>query len=434
MSRTIILLITILSVREVRSQWVLVPSGITDSLTAITAIDGAFYVAGVNGVFLRSFDGGNGFDAMSNTPTGPWNSFTHLTFFDDLEGFASNPEYPGALHRTTDGGQNWFPFSFGNGNTMLVEAINSNYAIICKGAPASLNSNGILTNENLVSLQYDLLSTCCPPSWQYDIVGIDTVGYFIGSIGWILTTIDRGNNIESGSFPESSYLVQVEHISGDTVVIRDIPGRVYFSYNRGLSWQTGQSTPGWGNSGMGWLNSELGFVFNDNGEMYNTINAGQSWTQTPTPTPEHLNDIHFINDQQGWAVGENGTIIASIDGGQSWFLEESGVNSDLLAIASDDQAVIIVGHDGIILRRDLTVSAPEITTASQIHVVVDRSARSIRVNSQLPVKALQVFDLTGREHSVTRLDEDFILPSSGLFICHIHLADGTSTSKRIVMP
>jgi len=158
-----------------------------------------------------------------------------------------------------------------------------------------------------------------------------------------------------------------------------------------------------------------------------------------TPSTEHLNDIHFINDQQGLAVGENGTILGTNDGGQSWFLENSGVTDHLSAIASDDQAVIIIGHNGTILRRDLTVAVPDVIDAYQISItVVDPIGKRLRISSELPIEIVQLLDVTGRllieEKANGTNSYSVSVPAGGIFVCTVRSGDGSQVSQRIFVP
>jgi photosystem II stability/assembly factor-like uncharacterized protein len=54
--------------------------------------------------------------------------------------------------------------------------------------------------------------------------------------------------------------------------------------------------------------------------------------QSPLPTGNYLNDVHFINENIGYAVGNNGTIIKTIDGGENWCTQQSEITTQLNSI------------------------------------------------------------------------------------------------------
>ena len=451
MSRAIILLISIYSILELRSQWVLVPSGVTDSLTAITAIDGAFYVAGGGGVFLRSFDAGNGFSPTQGY--GPPNCetwdpgeycFKKLSFHDQLVGYGSDTRPGCSALITYNGGESWQSLPLGFQGTWLLIAIDDTAATAFKGGAAlhfEYPSGLLLFEPHPI---YADLSILCPEgNIMCDYIlnsQLDTIMVSIGSYAWSLSSNDRISSIDHGAFTYSYYLRDAHVISRDTIIASDHNSRYLMTINNGLNWTPNMLFPnswnGQSRTAMDWQSIDTGFVCTDLGTLFRTTN-GQSWTQIPTPTTEHLNDIHFINDQQGWAVGENGTIIASIDGGQSWFLEESGVTEHLNAIASDDQAVIIIGHNGTLLRRDLTVSIPSGTTGSNTSIsVLDREG-NILVRSDTQIESVQLFDTMGRlliGSTANGTSIQIQSPVKGISICRVQLSDGRFVDRRIFIP
>src|SRR5687768_8846631 len=139
MSRIFLLSLFLINIASSIAQWVQVPSGVSDSLTAITAIDGAFYLAGGSGTFLRSYDGGNGFEQTGGyavPPECPFNPeaipyhFKHIFIHDMLTGYGSN--LAGCPAQVTyDGGSTWqTPPS--NGGSFIV-ATDDSAAIVFRG-------------------------------------------------------------------------------------------------------------------------------------------------------------------------------------------------------------------------------------------------------------------------------------------------------------
>ena len=52
--------------------------------------------------------------------------------------------------------------------------------------------------------------------------------------------------------------------------------------------------------------------------VFQTADAGRTWTASATGSNVPLRAIAFADDQHGWAAGDLGTILATADGGRTW--------------------------------------------------------------------------------------------------------------------
>lgn len=52
------------------------------------------------------------------------------------------------------------------------------------------------------------------------------------------------------------------------------------------------------------INSKIGFVVGYNGDIYKTINSGESWQKQNSETTLHLLSVYFINENIGFASGQ----------------------------------------------------------------------------------------------------------------------------------
>lgn len=65
------------------------------------------------------------------------------------------------------------------------------------------------------------------------------------------------------------------------------------------------------------LNDGLGWLVTDKGHLWQTTEAGRSWTELPKPPGEILR-VYFTDEKNGWAVGTKKSILETHDGGQHW--------------------------------------------------------------------------------------------------------------------
>lgn len=62
-----------------------------------------------------------------------------------------------------------------------------------------------------------------------------------------------------------------------------------------------------------------GWTFGENGAIYATRDAGETWSALHSPTRRLLLGGIFVDDDRGWIVGAGATIIQTSDGGDTWY-------------------------------------------------------------------------------------------------------------------
>lgn len=341
------------------AQWSVIPSGTTDSLTAITWVDDRFLIAGGDGVFLRSMDNGVSFAPTAGyTPGAAGNPFDHLLFYDSLSGYGTTPMTCCELQRTTDGGQTWTALGSSPASGPLVLPFNDSDLVVFRVGPGvAFSSTGQLAYEPLFPVVADIDSICnhiLSGGCDTTVSGDDTTIYTNSSWGWTLSSADRGATYHGGTFPYGYYPYTAQALGGDTIAYVDLAMQLRISTDAGLTWSQGHEVPSvgsWIDPGIHLLDTQTALAVDDGGQVELTHDAGASWQLVPTPTMADLKAVLFLDEFHVLSVGDAGTILVSSDGGQSWTEEESGTDVRLHALARSGDAVIAVGSDGTILRR-----------------------------------------------------------------------------------
>lgn len=354
----------------VDAQWRPIPSGTTDSLTAITWVDGRFMVAGSSLTFLRSLDNGLTFTATGGYAPGYDESpFTHLSFHDSLVGFGTSTLACCMMQSTTDGGITWNEVFPNDDYVRMRLALNSTDQIIFKsGGGLRFGADGRLLQETDMVVLAEIDSVCPVPDFgdcSVDVSGEDTT-YTTHGHGWTLTSNDRGGTVQTGVFPYASYLYDAQVVSGGTVAYIDYASELRTSHDKGVSWTKRGRLP---HNVINRLtlafrmySSAHGAAWGDDGQIHLTVDSGTTWFAIPTPSPARLYDILFVDDMHVLAVGDAGTILSSSDGGYTWEIEESGTTERIHALATSGEATIAIGTNGTILRRFPAHAGMDLTT------------------------------------------------------------------------
>lgn len=429
--RYITLPVCTLLLLSTEAQWQPIASGTTDSLSAITFVDGRFLVAGENGRFLRSLDNGVSFTATAGyTTTMAGNAFDHLFFYDSLSGYGTSTMTCCALQRTTDGGETWTASNLG---PLALPFNDSDLVVFRIGPGITFASTGQLMHEPLFPVFADIDSICSyivPGNCDTSVFAGDTTIQTNSSWGWTLSSNDRGDSYYAGAFPYAYYPYTADVIGGDTLAYLDYAMQLIISANGGETWTSHPDVPSYGSwidPGFDMITSRTGAVVDDQGHVNLTEDAGATWAEVPTPTTANLHDILFIDPTHVLALGDHGTILASSDGGYTWIEEESGTTSRLQSLAVSGNAVIAVGNDGVILRRfpayDGMSTGLDPANVDQLAIFPNPASASINVQTTGEHGGVPVFTATDALGRAERLPA--ITGGNGRWVLDIaHLTEG----------
>jgi photosystem II stability/assembly factor-like uncharacterized protein len=123
------------------------------------------------------------------------------------------------------------------------------------------------------------------------------------------------------------------------------------------------------------------------GQVYVSINAGDTWTTQVLPTLGQIEQFTFVDLMNGWLAGNHGTVAKTSDGGTTWTYTNPGTTDDFHAVAAvSPNEVWVVGNGGKILHSTDgggTWQPQSIGTTSNLHTVQFLSPTEGWVGGQL---------------------------------------------------
>ena len=205
-----------------------------------------------------------------------------------------------------------------------------------------------------------------------DIWSVGNYAFIVGDSGYVYGTSDPtgGVTVLDAGAATVSNLNAVHALDDQFAVAVGAADSIIYTETRD-SWQTATATGG-GNSLLAvWIKNEREWFVTDNGgNIYYTLDKGQTWTECPASgdvpgTATSLYDIQFATDSVGYVCGNLSDVARmwrTFDGGYSWVRLPEGVgampaarNFTALAACPDDVNFVVgvgegaVANDGVIV-------------------------------------------------------------------------------------
>lgn len=293
-----------------------IPNSTVNKTCFVTPLIG--HAACNNGTMLKTIDGGVNWYTTQSSNVFPSNLFT-VYFINQNVGFYSKEHND--IFKTIDGGETW---------TQIKGTTDAIYAF------SFINENiGYITGDNGVIFKtIDGGNTWQWASFQngryygtamFDIHFLDSnVGFSTGARGRIIKTTDGGNTWTQNA-PTYNDINQLEFLTQDIAYAR--VGSEYFkTLNSGINW-TFVGTPKHYeySSGSDFINENIGYSIgggttSTSGDVFKTIDGGNTWNKLGIVVDEGLSCISFINENVGFISGgfNRPVTYKTIDGGTTW--------------------------------------------------------------------------------------------------------------------
>jgi photosystem II stability/assembly factor-like uncharacterized protein len=331
---------------QAQERWIQLKSVTDVQLMAVQFFDANHgYVAGRNGSFLSTSDGGNTWQQTQITAPHPFSKLDiYDMYFHDAEtgvvvgsldtsnGFVAEPR--ATLFWTYDGGKTWDIQTFDEDGAILnIQFLDRKFAFftasrndgIGKASVYYTNGGGFRTELWQKRTTFPGPQIIQGMAFKNNAVGIVSAGdelvipnnlYYTEDAGETWSTYVGDNNGSSSSFGAFHW--------NDDGLLATSGSRILFSLDQGHNWGVVASTAG----------GEFyrGFSFADNlvgfatpfisGQVLKTTNGGYAWEVQQMPEPTLIQDLWAVSEQIAYAVGTNGKMfkltsqssVAAIDG------------------------------------------------------------------------------------------------------------------------
>ena len=297
------------------------------------------YAVGLNGLGIKSIDGGYNWSVMN---TGLSGELMDVLFFNNDTGFIlQNGIYPhttAKVYKTTDGGNSWSYFyqvyEYSNGQSLghsfsSVSDLNfptllNNLYVNCTDNSAYVISKDINSSSGLSTTMSspapNSVNRTCYDSYVHPFnhpTG-DEIFYYTCDNGFFARTTEGGGN---GHFISLSSLVTGDFnavskadsnliiVGRDGLIIKtnwNLNDYQYqFSLNDFIVINYANDTT---LNDIEFINNNIGYAVGEYGVLIESIDKGNTWTSSNLNTNYHLNDIELHNECKGWIVGNSGTM------------------------------------------------------------------------------------------------------------------------------
>jgi photosystem II stability/assembly factor-like uncharacterized protein len=305
--------------------WTLLPTGVTETLSAVFFIDTQTgWVLGGGGTVLHSTDGGQSWQSQDSGTTQRLRD-AHFVDVDHGWAIAANQ-----ILRTTDGGNTWSEQSSPIGEDFLFQSIQ--FVDADHGWATALKSSS--PSPWVIYLYGKVLRTTDGgESWaiaEYFSTRDASRFHFVDpEHGWLISTeydsfwkewwtdvyvtSDGGSSWARQYGPTDTFLNAIHFIDGSTgwVVGDDETlgdALVLHTASGGSQWNEVDLGIEVDLEGVQFVGTSNGWVHSQE-SIWHTADAGQTWsTQTAEPGCSGFNDFCFADQYHGWIVGANGVV------------------------------------------------------------------------------------------------------------------------------
>jgi photosystem II stability/assembly factor-like uncharacterized protein len=217
----------------------------------------------------------------------------------------------GIILRTLDGGVTWAPLDAGT--TAHLRAIHFATAnvgwVVGDGGAVRRTGNG-------------------GTSWVVRDAGVETAllavaasgtanAWAVGEGGIVARTTDSGLNWTRATLG-SGRLYAIRFVSATAGWIAGQDGRIYSTNDGGVTWTERTSGTPEHLRALAFANATTGWAVGDAGTILKTTDGGVTWTGQASGVTAGLHAVAARNANEVWAAGEDGTVLRTLNGGTTW--------------------------------------------------------------------------------------------------------------------
>ncbi len=130
-------------------------------------------------------------------------------------------------------------------------------------------------------------------------------------------------------YPTFRYLSGVDFVNIDTGYICGYGGEVYKTINGGNSWAKLDIDYCQSFLSIKFIDQNTGILTSNGGLILRTEDSGESWVLKPVSIPTGLTEVFFVDNLYGWIVGDYYTVLRTEDSGENWERLHHSIMSDI---------------------------------------------------------------------------------------------------------
>lgn len=270
----------------------------------------------------------------------------------------------GVLLKTTDGGENWeTEVLIGAGDLGQLIRLDDNTLIM-------LADDDLVARSTNNGDDWELISTGAP-NVLYDMTHVGDLIWASGRDGSIVHSTDGGQTWATQISGTTERLHGIDALNATTLMVVGRDGVVLRTTNGGQTWEPVTSPVEDDLSSIMFLDDaqQTGLLAGPPAEIFRSIDNGNNWTSVAYSSILEIGAFASEDPDVVYAVGDGGLILRSIDQGQNWDVMTSGVTTELSAIDVKDGVAVAVGAEGTIIKlAPGTIEIAEITGVGTMNV------------------------------------------------------------------
>ena len=302
----------------------LVQSG---SAEAVNYLSNSIVVAVVDGMFLRSTDGGT-----------TWTTITSAQGRNNLEKVSADvalawgrtgnfPDFDDRVFRSTDGGQSWNDL----GEILNASTYYGSFAFTVSSEQNIVATDGSGNMYHSMDAGLNWLQTFSTPGSilpfylgsAVPVFADVQTGYFGYGPGFIIKTTDGGANWFQISSGTGNTLIDIAGFPNGNMIAVGESGTLLTNQTGSSIWSLQSGVTQSHLKAVQVLNPTDVVIVDDLAKVYKSSDSGLSWIAASNAPTElsSVEDIHFNNLQDGWLIGYgfgNGALFHTTDGGANW--------------------------------------------------------------------------------------------------------------------
>ena len=393
----VLFLLTFLTT-SIFAQWAEVNSGTSDRLWVVDFANETNAVIGssdANGTFLISDDAG---ENWTDHNTGEEYRFYDIDMLDENNGRACGY---GVFMITENGGESW-NFTEVNGTT-FIQALD-------------------FINEN--------------------------TGWIVGFQGMIKKTTDAGQNWTTQETGVPHDIWEITAINENLIFAAGRntvteKGMFFITTDGGENWQT-EEVP-YQLMSVACINDQKWFAGGEQGILYYTDNAGETWTNETIIPSTNIMEIKFIDQNNGFLMcyddddpySPDSYIYKTTDGGQNWELSYQANSKKMYSIAfSSPYHGIACGADGRIWLYDEEYQNIQKNNYEYFNIYPNPSNGTFSItNYESQITSIEINDITGKiihKSEFVIPNSQFVINKKGIYFIKIKTETGIYTKIIII--